>query len=189
MCRQAIAVLFIAILGAIPVNAQEVETTKPLPNQWQPTKYEEFVSRKDAVIVSQSHNIIRNESPFFDVSVKIAWELGQPEKVYAAAINNRIVDFDQLKEMLEIINRMSNTISNEFEKMGATSVTYSSNMGLSITYYIYTDELGKPQRNLSLHFKGSFLGQGPSIEPLARMRKVIVEAREKLISLGANKAS
>ncbi|HEX5733974.1 MAG TPA: hypothetical protein VF131_14160 [Blastocatellia bacterium] len=188
MFRRFVALLFIAFFGVMAVNAQDVETLKPVPKKWEPTKYEEFLLRRDAVIVSQSHNIIRDESPFFDVSVKIAWELGQSEKLYAATINNQTVDFDQLKEMLEVIDRMSNTINNEFEKLAATYVSYSSNMGLSITYYVYTDSSGKPQRNLSLSFKGSFLGQGPSIEPLSRLRKVIVEAREKLISLGANKA-
>lgn len=66
-------------------------------------------------------------------------------------------------------------------------MNYASKTGLAIRYYAYAGPSGQ-QRNLYLSLKDRFLGQASSMEPLVTLRKLVVQARDKLISLGANKA-
>jgi hypothetical protein len=103
-------------------------------------------------------------------------------------INGQTADFDDLEEMLTAIDAMTGAINDEFDRLSASSMNYSSTTGLSISYYAFTDAAGKSQRSLSVTFKETHFGQGPSLDRLTRLRTLILQAREKLISVGASKA-
>jgi hypothetical protein len=66
--------LLIALLAAVSATAQDDEQAKQPARKWQPSRFERFLLRKDALIVSQSFTILRNDNPFWDVSAKVAWE-------------------------------------------------------------------------------------------------------------------
>ena len=183
MTKRILALALInVLLGPIAVIAQEAK-----PQQLQEkalSKYEQFMSRKDALIVSKKYQIGKLEANGMGVWVLEAWELGRSEKIYAAFLYNKTVDFDQLQEMLEALDRMTEAIRGEFDKIEATSMSLSTKSGLGISYYIYDMGSG-PKRHLYLLIKDALVYQGPSIEPLTTFRELISQARHKLVSLGA----
>ena len=180
--RSFAAVLAGLLLGSTSVIAQ---TGPPLTDQPKPTKYERFLTRNDKVIVTKSYPVGKLPGGGgFDVSVQVAWALGETERVYAARIGGRVVDFDQLQVMLDGVDKMAQAVGSLFDKLEATSMHYSTPAGLAVSYYSYQDQSGAPRRNLHLA-AGSYISQSPTTEPLTETRNLIAQARAKLVSLGA----
>ena len=185
MAKRFFYVLLINLLAGLTcVNAQETRTEQS-PEKTKTTKFEQYLSRTNALILSKKSLIGKLEETSTDVSVSVAWEPGKAEKVYAAMIGQQTVDFEQLQEMLEDMDKMIQAIRGEFDRAEATSMRLSSESGLSMSYYAYTDGSGVPKRNLYLKIKESFITQGPSTEPLVKLRGLVAQARQKLITLGA----
>jgi hypothetical protein len=114
----------------------------------------------------------------------VAWALGETQKVYAADIGDKIVDFDQLAAIQDGLDKMIQAVNTSFDTLHASSMIYSSPSGVSANYYSYVDGSDKPKRNLSLAV-GTGSVQSPNIEALAQLRDTIAQARQKLVSLGA----
>lgn len=184
MLRKTFAAVAITILvGLINVQAQQ-DNAEQTPNQSKQTKYEKFLTRTDAVIVTKSYPIGKLSAGGLGNTVNVAWVLGESDKVYAARIGGRVVDFEQLKGMQDGLDKIIQAINSSFDKLDAASMSYSSPAGLSVSYYTYNDSAGKPKRNLYLAM-GSYVSQGLTIEPVVELRNLIAQAREKLILLGA----
>lgn len=178
--------LFTLLMGLICANAQDAKTDEHSSEKSKPSKFEQFISRTDALIVSKGFSIGRIEaSGGTEVSVKVAWELGKDERLYAASISYATVDFEQLQEMQDAINRMVKAVNTEFDRLEAGTMTLSTKSGLSMSYYAFKDSLGTPKRNLYLKINDKFITQGPAIEPLVKLGTLVGQAREKLIALGA----
>jgi hypothetical protein len=185
MAKRFFYVLLInVVVGLTCVNAQEARTEQS-PEKTKTTKFEQYLSRTDALILSKKSLIGKLEETSTDVSVSVAWELGKTEKVYAATIGEQTVDFEQLQKMLEDMDKMIQAIGSEFNKVETTSMRLSSESGLSMGYYAYTEGSGTPKKNLYLKIKETFITQGPSTEPLVKLRELVAQARQKLISMGA----
>lgn len=187
MTRQIFKVVIVSIiLGLVNANAQQERLQPQSSERSTLTRYEQFLRRTDAIIVTQSHPI--GDLPGgggFKITAKVAWALGETDKVYAMDISGRIVDFDVLRSMQDALDKLMQAINGSFEKLNAASMSYSSPAGLSISYYTYAmDNSPKPKRNL-LIVAGSYTLQSHHIEPLVETRNLIAQAREKLISLGA----
>ena len=165
------------------VTASAVAQTGQQPTEQ--TKYERFLARNDKLIVTKSYPV--GQLPGgggFNVSVQVAWALGETEKVYAASVGGRVVDFDQLQAMLDGMDKMAQAVGGLFDKLEATSMRYSSPAGLTVSYYTYNDASGVPRRNLYIA-AGSYVSQSPTTKPLGELRDLIARARAKLVSLGA----
>jgi hypothetical protein len=187
MTRQIFTVVIVSIiLGLVNANAQQERFKPQSPDQSTLTKYEQFLRRTDAIIVTQSYPIADLPGGGgFKMTAKVAWALGETNKVYAMDISGRIVDFDQLKSTQDALDKLMQAINGSFEKLNAASMSYSSPAGISVRYYTYTfDNSPTPKRYL-LIVAGSYTLQSPNIEPLVETRNLIAQAREKLISLGA----
>ena len=186
MLRKIFTVVVVSIfLGLVNTNSQPEKSEQQSPDQSMPTRYENFLKRTDAVIVTQSYPVAGLlGGSGARMTAKVAWVLDETNKVYAVETGMRIVDFEQLKGIQDGLDKISQAINSSFEKLNATSMSYSSQAGLFVSYYTYTDSSKKPKTNLYLTV-GSHTTQSPGIEPLVEMRSLVAQAREKLISLGA----
>jgi hypothetical protein len=182
MLKKTFAAVAMAILlGLINVQAQQGNAEQSAKQ----TEYEKFLTRTGAVIVTKAYPIGKlagGGGP--DTTVNVAWVLGETDKVYAARIGWRVVDFEQLKEMQDGLDKIIQAINSSFVKLDAASMSYVSPAGLSVSYYTYNDPVGKPKRNLYVAI-GSYVSQGQTIETVVELKNLIAQAREKLISLGA----
>jgi hypothetical protein len=153
-----------------------------------PTDYEIFVDSPDAVIVTSVFKIgrltIRGIESGPEVTAHVAWVLDEDKKVYAAKIGEMFMDFEELKTLEEGIGKILKGISDSFEKLGATSMGYQTVGGLSINYYSFEASSGSMRQTLRLVIR-EFSTRGSSTAPLAELRTLISQAREKLIALGA----
>jgi hypothetical protein len=184
MLRRSLAVAFTSVLIGLISATAHAQTEHPTERA-EPTKYEKFLMRSDELIVTKSYAIGKLPGGGgLDVSVRVAWALGETEKVYAASVGGRIVDFEHLQGMLDGMDQMTQAIGSLFDKLEATSMRYTSPAGLRVTYYIYNDPSGTPRRHLYL-VAGSYVSQGPTTEPLVETRDLVAQARAKLVSLGA----
>jgi len=184
MTKRILYVTLINVLfGLTAANAQEAKAEES-QEKARSSKFEQFTSRKDALIVRKNYQIGKADGTFIDVRVSEAWELGQSQKTYAAVVTDKTFDFDQLQGMLEAIDRMTKAIPAEFDKVEATSMSLSSVSGLRMVYSTYNDSAG-PKRQLYITIPDKYLYGGPSIEPLTKLRELISQARQKLVSLGA----
>jgi hypothetical protein len=187
MLRKFFAVTIVSILlVTVNANAQQEKSESRPPDQPSLTRYEQFLKRTDAVIVTQSYLIADLPGGGgFKLAAQVAWALGEANKVYALDFSGRIVDFEQLKGMQEGLDKLVQALNSSFEKLNATSMSYSSPAGLSVSYYTYTpNNSPTPLKNLYMAV-GSYVRQSPNVEPLMELRKVMAQARQKLISLGA----
>lgn len=181
-------VSIITLVGVLALStaAQQKKSEQQAADELPSTKYQKHLSRTAALIATKTYPIGKLTSGgVFDVSVKVGWILGEVDKVYAATFDNRVVDFDQLKVMQDELDKVIEASDGFFDKVDATSLSYSSPTGFGVSYYTYNDSSGKQLRNLYLTFRGSYITQGPSTEPLVKLRSFVTQAREKLISLGA----
>jgi hypothetical protein len=153
-----------------------------------PTNYEIFVNGTDAVIVTSVFEIgrltIRGIESGPEVTAHVAWILDEDKKVYAAKIGEIFLDFEELKTLEEGIGKILRGISESFEKLGATSMSYQTVGGLSINYYSFEARSGSPRQILRLVIR-KFSIRGSSTAPLVELGTLISKAREKLIALGA----
>jgi|GEM_PF-2378464 len=181
-----VAIAMAILLGVINVQAQQGNAEQSAKQ----TEYEKFLTRTGEVIVTKSYPIGKLPGGGgSDATVNVAWVLGATDKVYAARIGWRVVDFEQLKEMQDGLDKIIQAINISFVKLDAASMSYVSPAGLSVGYYTYNDPTGnapagKPKRNLYVAI-GSYVSQGQTIETVVELRNLIAQAREKLISLGA----
>ena len=178
----ALAVVLLGITGV--ANAQL--DSRQSAAQSATSEYENFLKRTDAVIVTQSYSLPNLPGGGgFRTSAKVAWALGETQKVYALDISGRIIDFHQLANIEDGLNKMIRAVNTSFDTFNASSMSYSSQFGVSASYYSYvTDGSDKPRRNLYL-VAGSYTFQSPNTEPLSQFRDLIMAARQKLIALGA----
>jgi hypothetical protein len=148
------------------------------------SEYETFLKRTDTVLVTQSF-------PLTDVlgrgghgpTAKISWVFGDAKKLYALDIYDQVVDFNKLESIEDGLDKLYQAVNTSFETTKASSMSYSSPFGIYANYYSFTVN-GKSQKNLYLVI-GSYISQSPTAEPLARLRDVIEQGRQKLIELGA----
>jgi hypothetical protein len=180
MVRRILTAMVVGVLlGVVSVNAQQSPDLSSL------TRYESFLKRADAVIVTQSHPVADLPGGGgFKIAAKVAWGLGEPNKVYAADISGRIVDFDQLKGIQDGLDKLAQAINNSYEKLNAASMGYASSAGLTVNYYSYTTDNSGTKKTLYVAV-GSYVLQSPKLESLLELRDQIARTREKLISLGA----
>ena len=186
MLRRSFAVVLVNLLLGFVSAAAQVDS--PPAEQPQPTKYEKFLQRTDKLIVTKSYPL--GDLPGgggFKIFAQVAWALDEKEKVYAANISGRTVDFEQLQGMLDGVDKMQEGIDGLFDKLEATSMFYSSPAGLNVSYYTYTDGSGAPRRTLYMKI-GSYVRQNPKTESLRELRDLIAQARAKLVELGAQTA-
>jgi hypothetical protein len=179
--------LTIAVIVLALANAANAQTdSRESSDKSARTKYENFLKSTDAVIVTQSYPLPNLPGGGgFKTSAKVAWALGEQRKVYALDISGRIIDFDQLASIEDGLDKMIRAVNTSFDKLNASSISYSSQAGVSASYYSYvTDGSDKPRRNLLL-LTGSYIYQGPNTESLSQFRDLIAQAQQKLISLGA----
>src|SRR5215212_3916614 len=101
MLRRVIAGVFVNLLLGFVSISVIAQTDQQPADQSKPTKYERFLARNDKLIITKSYPVGKFPSGGFDVSVRVAWALGETEKAYAASVGGRIVDFEQLQAMLD----------------------------------------------------------------------------------------
>jgi hypothetical protein len=184
----SLTVVGMVLSVAAVVNAQS-DSQQALTSQ-----YENFVKRTDVVIVTQSYPL--SDLPGgggFRVSAKVSWALGEARKVYAVDLGGRIIDFDQLAGIQEGLDKMIGAVTNSFDSLNMSSISYKSPAGVSASYYSYVaDGSDKPARNLYVSI-GTYMYQTgkmdsltpTSLDSLQHIRTVIAQSREKLVSLGA----
>jgi hypothetical protein len=153
-----------------------------------PTNYEIFMDSPDAVIVTSVFKIgrltIRGVESGPEMTAHVAWILDDDKKVYAAKIGEMFMDFEELKTLEEGIGKILKGISESFEKLGASSMSYQTVGGLSINYYNFEASSGSMRQTLHLVIR-EFSTRGTSTAPLVELRTLVSQAREKLISWGA----
>jgi hypothetical protein len=175
---------FVLTLVTLTLSFSAVANAQSESKSEATTKYERFLKRTDVVIVTQSHSLGSLPGGGWKILAKVAWALGESQKVYAAEVGDQIVDFDQLTTLEEGLNKMVGAVNGSFDSLNLSSMSYVSS-GISANYYSYvTDESSQPKRNLYLK-AGVFWHQSPKIDALAQLRDLIVKARERLVSLGA----
>jgi hypothetical protein len=177
--------LVVIVLGVAGVANAQLDSRQSSA-QSAATQYENFLKRTDAVIVTQSYSL--PDLPGnggFRISAKVAWALGEAKKTYALDIAGRIIDFDQLANIEDGLDKMIRAVNTSFDTLNATSMSYSTHSGVSATYYSYvTAGSDKPRRNLYF-VAGSYTHQSPNTESLSQFRDLLAQARQKLIALGA----
>lgn len=183
MSKRILAAAFVLILvGVVGVGAQQ-QSAEKISEKSERTAYELFFDRPNTVIVSKTYPVGKFEG-VGEVSVKTVWELGKPDKFYAASFSNRTVDAHQLKELEDGLNKIIGAIGESFDKLEATSMSYSTPSGLGVSYYAYVDQQGNPRRNLYMTLKGWVFPQSSTTERLVTLREAVVKARERLNTLG-----
>ena len=178
-----IAVVLCFLFGLTSANARHGKAEQQAFDQSPITVYESFLKQTDVVIVTRSYTV-GSLGGGWDVSAKVAWALGDMNKVYALDIGGHIIDFGRLKETQDGLDKMVEAVNSSFDKLNAASMSYSSKVGISASYYAYKDSSGKLRRNLYVTM-GSFVTQGENVEPLVKIRNLMGQGREKLVSLGA----
>lgn len=171
-----------AILLGVASIANAQGDSKEAPT----TQYEKFLKRTDVVKVIQSY-------PLADmpggggtkITAKVAWALGENQKVYAVEISNRIIDFDQLASIQEGLDKMIAAVKTSFETLNASSISYASASGVSASYYSYLVPGSDKPKTSCYIAAGSYAYESPNIDGLLRLRGLVAQGREKLISLGA----
>src|SRR4051812_38167780 len=115
------------VLGLAAVANAQVDS-----QQSAVTQYEKFLKRTDVVIVTQTYSLPNLPGGGgFKISAKVAWALGQPNKVYAADIGGRIIDFNQLVSIQSGLDRMIRAVNSSFDSLKASSMSYASPSGVS----------------------------------------------------------
>ncbi len=181
----ALAILSM-VLGVVTANAQSASAAQGSAAQTRLTRYESFLKRADnTVIVTQSYPV-GQPAAGWRISGNVAWALGETNKVYAADIYGRIVDFEQLKSMQEGLDKLIQAIKGSYDKLNAASMNYASPAGLSVSYYTFTGDNGTPTKSLYITI-GSYAMpfRDANLDPLVKLRDEIAQTRAKLISLGA----
>jgi hypothetical protein len=184
--------IMIVLLTPVLSYAQQERLPQPAVDEeeelFPPTDYEIFVDTPDAVIVTSVFKIgrltIRGIESGPEVTAHVAWVLDDDKKFYAAKIGEMFLDFEELKTLEEGIGKILKGISESFEKLGATSMSYQTVGGLSIRYHSFEASSGSTRQTLHLVIR-EFSTRGSSTAPLIELRTLISQAREKLIALGA----
>jgi hypothetical protein len=195
--KKSILIFSILVVLLTPVISYAQQERPPQPPQpavdeeeelYPPTDYEIFVDSPDVVIVTSVFKIgkltIRGIESGPEVTAHVAWVLDEDKKVYAAKIGEMFLDFEELKPLEEGIGKILKGISESFEKLGATSMSYQTVGGLSINYYSFEASSGSTRQNLRLVIR-EFSTRASSTALLIELRTLINQAREKLIALGA----
>jgi hypothetical protein len=185
--------IMVVLLTPVLSYAQQERLPQPAVDEeeelFPPTDYEIFVDTPDAVIVTSVFKIGRLTTRGIEsgpeVTAHVAWVLDDDKKFYAAKIGEMFLDFEELKTLEEGIGKILKGISESFEKLGASSMSYQTVGGLSINYYNFEASSGSMRQTLHLVIR-EFSTRGPSTAPLVELRTLISQAREKLISLGAS---
>src|SRR5262245_48692645 len=119
-----------------PRPAQSVQPAQPVEEEdlIPPSKYEMFVDRTDLVIVASEIKIwrltIRGVESGPEVTAHVAWVLDESEKIYAAKIGEVFLDFEEIKTLEEGIGKILKGISESYDKLGATSMSYKNISGI-----------------------------------------------------------
>lgn len=188
MLRKVFTTIIISFLfGMTTAIAQQEKSDSQASQHSTLTSFESFMKQTDAIIVTKAYPIseLPPKGSGTKVTAMVAWVLGQTVKAYAVYFDGRIVDFDQLKNMQDGLDRFVQAVNGSFEKLSADSMSYSSPAGLSVSYYAYsTNDSSALKKNLYVKI-GSYVYQSSDLEPLIEIRNQIAQAREKLISLGA----
>jgi hypothetical protein len=176
-----------------PLPAEDFEDEELFP----PSDYELFIDTPDVVIVTSVFEIgrmtIRGVESGPMVSAHVAWildedkeskEAKEDKKVYAVKIGDLFLDFGELKPLDDGIGKILKGISESFEKLGATTMSYQTVGGLSIIYHNFEASSGAMRQNLHLTIR-EFSLRVNSTNPLIELRTLLNQAREKLVSLGA----
>lgn len=170
---KAMLILATILVLSTPVISYAQQQKPPQPAQpappvedeelFPPSKFELFLERTDAVIVASSFEIgalsKRGADSGPEVTANVAWVLDENERIYAAKIGSVFVDFEDLKTLDDGIGKLLKAISESYEKLGATSMSYKTAGGILIEYFTF--------------------------EALVDLRTLIGQAREKLVALGA----
>jgi hypothetical protein len=191
--KKSILILSTMVVLLTPVISYAQQERLPQPaideeELFPPTDYEIFVDTPDAVIVTSVFKIgrltIRGIESGPEVTAHVAWVLDEDNKVYAAKIGEMFLDFEELKPLEDGIGKILKGISESFEKLGATSMSYQTVGGLSINYHSFEASSGSTRQTLQLVIR-AYSTRGSSTAPLVELRTLISQAREKLIALGA----
>ncbi len=177
-----LALIVLGVTGSANAQADLRESS----DQSAAPQYEIVLKRTDAVIVTQSYPLSNLPGGGgFRTSAKVAWALGEAEKVYALDLSGRLIDFNQLAGIEGGLAKLIQAVNTSFDTLKAESMSYRSSSGVSANYYSYlTDGSDKPRRNLYL-VAGSYSSSSPNTEALSQLRDLIAQARQKLIALGA----
>jgi hypothetical protein len=173
-----------------PRPAQPVQPAQPVEEQdlIPPSKFEMFVDRTDMVIVASEFKIgrltIRGVESGPEVTAHVAWVLDEGEKIYAAKIGEVFLDFEEIKTLEEGIGKILKAVSESYDKLGATSMSYKTISGISIDYFTFEASSEALRQNLRLVI-GSFSTRSSTTAPLIELRTLLGQAREKLVSSGA----
>jgi hypothetical protein len=206
---KSILILTTLVLLFTPVisYAQQQRPPQPRPPQpaeefdeeelYPPTNYELFVETPDVVIVTSVFEIgrmtIRGVESGPMVTTHVAWvldeekegkEVKEDKKVYAVKIGDLFLDFEELKPLDDGIGKILKGISDSFEKLGATTMSYQTVGGLLIVWHNFEASSGAMRQNLHLTIR-DFSLRSNSTNPLIELRTLIGQARDKLTSLGA----
>jgi hypothetical protein len=184
--------IMVVLLTPVLSYAQQERLPQPAVDEeeelFPPTDYEIFVDTPDAVIVTSIFKIgrltIRGVESGPEVTAHVAWVLDDDKKIYAAKIGEMFLDFEELKTLEEGIGKILKGISESFEKLGATSMSYQTVGGLLINYHSFEASSGSTRQTLHLVIR-EFSTRGSSTALLVELRTLISQAREKLIALGA----
>jgi len=172
------------LLGLGNVNRGQENSAKSSENGKNSTRYATFLSRRGSFILSKSHPIVQQTAQHsFDVSALTAWEVGSSEKIYAARFGGLIIDYAELEELQQDLDKIIQAVEKSLDLQDTTSMQYTTLSGLEFASYLSADSRN-PQRYVRVMFHGTMLASGP-MKSLADLRTLVTQVREKLITLGA----
>lgn len=151
------------------------------------SKYEKFLNKSGSFILSKTYHVGQHKEgsgySTYSVEAITAWDMDSSERVYAARFASIIVDYTDLGEFQQELDKIIQSVEKVAEKPDAPSMRYRSLNGLEFAYF--TNELsGKPQHITRLTVRGICLADDSMISVL-ELRTLISQVREKLITLGA----
>lgn len=181
--NKAISTVILSLLfGLGNVNQGQENPAKSSENGHTSTRYARFLNRSGAFMLSKAY-FIGQQSHSFDVLALTAWEVGSSEKIYAARFAGLIIDFGEVEELQQDLDKIIQAVEKSLDLQDTTSMQYKTLNGLEFASSLSADSRN-PQRFVRLMLRGTMLASGP-MSSVLELRTLVTQVREKLIALGA----
>ena len=186
MFKKNLAVLATVLLfGLSFAQASQEQSEQRRPPK--ATRYEKFLDRTGVFVLSKTYMIGKTTGFGASVWAMVAWAPGESDKVYAVRVLGDVVDFDEIKEFEQEVDKIIQTVNSFVDKPDWSWMRYQSLNGLELKYSGTSTDNGV-QSYFNLTYRGTAIATGltsQSLLQLRELRNLTSQAREKLISLGA----
>ena len=188
MKRIIYALMICVSFNLTGANAQQIDEQNKVFEPTKQSKFRNLFDKKGAIVVTEEYEIESYRNNGLNISANVGWIEGEAVKIYAAKFSDIYVDFEQLTDLQNNLEKFIRKVEQSDVENKVISIRYISPHGIFINYYTFKKDDGSLWRNVYFKY-GNFVSQERTLATVKRFSSLIAQTQEKLISLGAKQQS